>query len=230
VHGERDPGPAPTAPQAVRSAFATLLPPLAHPPAQACVDAIDDPRRTFLGARQLARFLREIRASTATWKVVVNEDPIQQLYELPYDRWEGYAAERTRLLDGLAGVGNVVFLTTDAHANLIGEVRLKTLEPGGPRGTGIWEVVTGPVATNPFAREIDAATGRPGSGLAVTSLFLKPDPPHGLGMACAATDVDSYAEVVVTGTTLTVTPKTAGGARVRETTGAPCGLVLRAKP
>jgi len=221
---------APTAPQAVRSAFVTLVPALAQPPAQACVDAIDDPHRTLLGARQLERFLADVHRSTATWKVVVNEDPIQQLYELPYDRWEGYAAERTRVLEELERAKNVVFLTTDAHANLIGEVRLKTLEPGGPVGTGIWEVVTGPVATNSFSREIDAATGRPGSGLAVTSLFLKAALPHGLGMRCAATDVYSYAEVAVTRATLTVTPKTATGARVREKTGAPCGLVLQAKP
>ena len=34
---------------------------------------------------------------------------------------------------------NAVFLTTDLHANLFGEVRLKTLEPGGPVGTGMYE-------------------------------------------------------------------------------------------
>jgi alkaline phosphatase D len=219
---------APTAPDALRKAFATLIPALARPAARACVDAIDDPGRTFLGARQYARFVRAIRASTATWKVVVNEDPIQQFYELPYDRWEGYAAERTRLLGALRGVGNVVFVATDTHANLIGEVRLQTLEPGGPVGTGIWEVVTGPVATNPYAREVDAAAGRQGIGDAVTSLFLKPTPPNGIGMKCAATDVYSYAEVRVTRTTLTVTPKTSTGALVHEQTGAPCGpLVLR---
>jgi phosphodiesterase/alkaline phosphatase D-like protein len=220
---------APTVPAAFRKVFATLLPPLAQPPPAGCLDALDDPRRTFLGARQHAQFVRAIRASTATWKVVINEDPIQQLYQLPYDRWEGYAAERRRLLHELADVKNVVFLTTDTHANLIGEVRLQTLEPDGPVGTGIWEVVTGPVATNPFAKEVDAATGRPGSGAALTALFLKPPPPRGIGAKCAATDVDSYAEVRVTRATLTVTPRTAAGTQVREQTGAPCGpLVLRA--
>jgi alkaline phosphatase D len=221
---------APTVPETVRKAFATVLPPLAQPASQACLQAIDDPRRTFLGARQFAQFVRAIRTSTATWKVVVNEDPIQQFYQLPYDRWEGYAAERKRLLDALAGVKNVVFLATDTHANLIGEVRQKTLEQGGPVGTGMWEIVTGPVATNPYAKEIDGATGRTGAGDLVTSLFLKPPPPRGIGMKCAATDVYSYAEVRVTRTALTVTPKTSTGALVREKTGGRCGpLVIRAR-
>ena len=49
----------------------------------------------MLGARQYAAFTKAIRASTATWKVVVNEVPIQQFYALPYDRWEGYAPSAT---------------------------------------------------------------------------------------------------------------------------------------
>ncbi len=220
---------APTAPVAVRQAFATLVPLLRQPVPAACLDAIASPARTLLGARQHAAFVHAVRTSHATWKVVLNETPIQQLYQLPYDRWEGYAAERAQLLRDLAGVENVVFLTTDTHANLIGEVRLRTLEPGGPVGTGIWEVVTGPVATNTYAREIDRALGTPGLGDLVTALFLEPEPPRGLGLRCAATDVYSYAEVRVTSSTLTVTPKDASGRLVREKTGAGCGpLVLHA--
>jgi len=63
-------------------------------------------------------FVKAIRASTATFKVVVNETPIQHSTNC-LRRWEGYAAERTKLLNDLAGVKNVVFLTTDTHANLI---------------------------------------------------------------------------------------------------------------
>ena len=69
---------------------------------QSCLDAIASPRRTLLGAAQLAAFTRAIRASTATFKVVVNPEPMLQLFALPYDRWEGYAAERTRVIDVLA--------------------------------------------------------------------------------------------------------------------------------
>ena len=123
---------APTAPAAVRQAFTMLVPTLAQPVPQACIDKINDPSRTLLGARQLARFLRDVRRSTATFKVIVNETPMMQLFALPYDRWEGYAPERQRVVEALRGVKNVVVLTTDAHANLVGDVRLQTFTPTGP--------------------------------------------------------------------------------------------------
>jgi alkaline phosphatase D len=220
---------APTAPVAVRQAFATLSPALAKPVPQSCLDAIASPRRTLLGAAQLAAFTRAIRASTATFKVVVNPEPMLQLFALPYDRWEGYAAERTRVIDVLRSVRNVVLLTTDMHAHVIGEIRTDTFAPGGPSGTGIWEVVTGPVATNTYAKEIDSFLGAPGFGAVVTGAFFKPSPPRGLGLECAQTDAYGYAQVTVTSTRLTVQPRTASGGVVSDATGTPCApLVLRA--
>jgi alkaline phosphatase D len=221
---------APTVPQAVREAFAALAPALRNPVPAACLAALNDPARTMLGARQYQALTRAIKASTATWKVIVNEVPIQQYYALPYDRWEGYAAERERLLRFLqANVENVVFLATDTHASLVNEVRYRTLG-GPPESSGIWEVVTGPVATNTFAKEIDSFLGTPGAGTAIGSLFFKPAPPQGMGMRCAALDVYSYAQVVVTARTLTVALRDAGGRPVREATGQPCTpLVVQAR-
>jgi alkaline phosphatase D len=217
---------APTAPTAVRAAFAALAPPLARPVPAGCKETIDDPARTMLGAEQLARFARDLRASTATWKIVLNEVPLQQFYANPYDRWEGYAAERAAVLDVLASVPNVVVLATDHHANLIGELRYRTLEPPGPRGTGVIEVATGPVATNTYAREVDATLGAVGVGQAVASFFYKPPPPRGIGMRCAAIDVYSYAEVRVTATELHVEAKDAEGNPVRDVDGTPCAPVV----
>lgn len=221
---------APTAPQAVRDGFATLAPALRAPVSPACLAAIDDPARTMLGARQYAAFTKAIKASEATWKVVVNEVPIQQYYALPYDRWEGYASERERLLRFLkANVRNVVFLTTDTHANLVNEVRSKTLS-AAPESFGMWEVVTGPVATNTFAKEIDGFLGQKGAGTAIGALFFKPAPPNGMGMRCAALDTYSYAQVSVTARRLTVALKDAKGQPVREATGVECApLVLTAR-
>ena len=85
-------------------------------------------RRPFAhdaGRPTVRRLHKAIRASKATWKVIVNEVPIEQFYALPYDRWEGYAAERERLLRFLqANVKNVVFLATDTH-DLVNEVRYR---------------------------------------------------------------------------------------------------------
>ncbi len=195
----------------------------------ACTQTLDSPTRTLLGQAQYDAFVRAIRASTATWKVVMNEVPLLQLFALPYDRWEGYNAERKHLLADLTGVENVVFLTTDTHANLIGEVRTSTFDPAGPGSTGIWEVVTGPVATNTYAKEIDEYLGAQGTAGFIAGLFFRPPPPRGLGLQCAALDTYSYAQVVVTASALTVRPKTATGGVVRDATGAVCGpLALRA--
>jgi phosphodiesterase/alkaline phosphatase D-like protein len=221
---------APAAPQAVRDAFAALAPALRNPVPPACLAALNDPSRTMLGARQYAAFTRAIGRSNATWKVIVNEVPIQQYYALPYDRWEGYAAERERLLRFLqANTQNVVFLTTDTHANLVNEVRYRTLGPA-PESSGIWEAVTGPVATNTFAKEIDEFLGQQGAGTAIGALFFKPQPPNGMGMRCAALDTYSYAQVTVTARRLTVALKDAKGRPVQEATGYVCPpLVLRAR-
>jgi alkaline phosphatase D len=213
---------APTAPAAVRGAFASLLPALKNPVPAACLASIADTGRTMLGAAQLARFEHDVAASTATFKVIVNEVPFHQFYALPYDRWEGYAAERAAVLGFLQTQRNVVVLTTDTHADFFGEVKLQTLEPGGPIGTGIDEMVTGPVATGTFSKEIDGVAG-PGAGPVVTALFLKPQPPRGVGFTCANTDVFGYIQVHVTAATLTITPKDAQGRLVQDAGLGPCG-------
>jgi phosphodiesterase/alkaline phosphatase D-like protein len=226
-----NPDLAPTAPAAVRAAFATLIPRLRQLPPAGCLARINDPSRTMLGARQYDRFTAAIARSTATFKVIVNEVPIQQFYALPYDRWEGYAAERQSLLRFLHdNVKNVVFITTDTHANFVNDVRFQTLEPDGPVDSGITEVVTGPVATRPFAKEIDNILGTNGAGILISGLFFKPAPPRGVGMRCVAPEVYSYAEVSVSAWTLTITPKDTAGRIVTDITGQPCTpIVIQAR-
>jgi phosphodiesterase/alkaline phosphatase D-like protein len=221
---------APTAPQRVRNTFSIVTPSLSKPVSQACLDAINNPTSTMLGAKQYARFTAAIKTSTAKFKIVMNEVPIQQFYALPYDRWEGYATERAKLLTFLKGnVKNVVFLTTDTHGNLYNDARFSTFPEenngGGPVNSGINEMVTGPVATMTFAKEIDGAAGRQGAGDLVTSAFFKQPPPNGPGMACASTDVFSYSEVKVTSKAVTITPKDLNGKLVHEKgdNAPPCG-------
>jgi alkaline phosphatase D len=220
----------PTAPQSTRNAVAALVPSLRNPVPPACTAAIGARSRTMLGARQLAAFTRAVSASPATWKVVVNEVPIQQYYLRPYDRWEGYAAERERLLRFLqANAKNVVFITTDTHANLVNRIRYRTLG-GAPADTGMWEVVAGPAATGTFSAGLDRLVGRTGGAAALAALFLKPSPPNGIGMRCAALDVLSYAQVTVTSRRLTIASRDARGRPVREASGRVCPpLVLTAR-
>ena len=122
--GSGIPDLAPTAPQLRPLAFSALIPQLSLPVPPACLTAINDPSRTMLGAAQLAQFKADVAASTARFKVIVNETPIQQFYALPYDRWEGYEAEREDVVSYLQNnVKNVVFLTTDTHGDMVNDVR-----------------------------------------------------------------------------------------------------------
>ena len=231
--GSGNPDLAPTAPQSTRSLFSAIAPQLANPVPPACTARINDPSRTLLGKQQLNKFEKAVKSSTATFKVIMNEVPIQQFYALPYDRWEGYAAEREKLLRFLHdNVKNVVFMTTDVHANLVNDARFKTLEPGGPQDSGILDVTTGPVATATYTLEINQATGSATGGALIQQFFLKPPPPSGVGMQCAATDQFSYAEATVTNSKLRIELKDINGQPVRDTgdrnstSAQPCATVV----
>jgi phosphodiesterase/alkaline phosphatase D-like protein len=214
---------APAAPQRIRDIFGAIEPAFKNPIDPACLAALSDPSRTMLGADQLARFEKAIKRSKATWKVIVNEVPIQQFYALPYDRWEGYEAERLKLVRFLQDdVRNAVFLTTDHHANLVNTIKYTTLEDAGVKDSGIWDFATGPVATRTFAKEIDNALDRPGTADLVRNAFFKPTPPNGIGMKCASIDTYSYAQIKVTSKRFRLALKDLDGKTVKET-GRSCG-------
>ena len=230
--GSGTPDLAPTAPQSVRNPFAPIAPQLANPVPPACLASINDPSRTMLGTKQLSKFERAIKRSSATFKVVFNEVPIQQFYVAPYDRWEGYEAERAALLHYLAdNVENVVFLTADVHASLVNDARFNTLGGQGVQDSGILDITTGPVATKTFAGEVNDAIDNSSGGTLVHDLFFKPPPPSGLGMQCAAMDQDSYAEVTVTKKELRVELLDENDAPVSDTgdistPGPPCAPIV----
>ena len=156
----------------------------------------------------------------------MNEVPIQKMYFVPYDRWEGYNAEREALLKFLQkNVRNVVFLTTDLHATLINDVRFAHFpEEGVSKDTGMLDFVTGPVAKNTFGTDANAKLGNPNASQAVATLFKAPRP-FGLGMRCAALDVDSYVHVKVRSKVLTVSPLDQNGQLVREAGSKPCAPI-----
>jgi alkaline phosphatase D len=224
---------APTATPDQRMLFSALIPSLSQPVSQACKDAINDPNRTMLGQRQYNEFLNDVQNSSARWKLVMNETPIQQFYGLPYDRWEGYAYERVQLLKDLqaSGVKNLLFLTTDTHADFENVVRLRTYAndvaptnaPAQPTDTPYHDYITGPVATGTFWEEIDNTTGTPNAGKLLSQVFFGPPPPVGVGMSCNQGDQFSYAEVSASKSEITVTYKDENGKPVFDTSGKQCG-------
>lgn len=196
---------APTAPSAIRTAAG--LP--AAPPA-GCVDAIFDPDRTMLGPVQKARFKSDLQASTAKWKIVLSELAWQQFWALPYDRWEGYGAERNEILNFIRdeGVSNVVFLTTDNHANIFNEVFIDLATDPEPIA---YEAINGPIATNTFEQEIIDFVGPDLVDDFQLVLTL-------LGVDCRAIDTYTYGLVRVNAPqgTLTIFAKDANGQVVAD--------------
>ncbi len=186
-----NPGPsldlAPTAPIGLRQ-FAGLP----DAPPAGCLDEINSPARTLLGPVQKAAFEADLAASTAKFKIVLSEDAVQQFYALPYDRWEGYGADRSEILHHIRDnhISNVVFLTTDLHANIANNVFLDKTLDSIPIA---YEAISGPIATNTYKHEILNAFPANGESL-VNSLQLVLSLQ---GVECRAIDTYSYQLVEV---------------------------------
>lgn len=111
-----------------------------------------EPGRTMLGAAQIEQLmadLLEAEAAGVTWKFVVVPEPIQNLGPiLGEDRFEGYAAERTRLLRFLHenGLRNVVFIAADIHCAIINNISYRHGYGQPQIATDMWEITTGATA------------------------------------------------------------------------------------
>jgi hypothetical protein len=158
----------------------------------------------MLGGDQKRFLFERLLNSDATWRVIVNQVPVQQYLASPYDRWEGYAAERIEILRFIRdnNVRNVVFLTTDVHANIFGPVRIRLTDllPVA------YEAIVGPIATDPLEAEVVEAIGEEGAGLFAPFLTGV------IGVDCAELTSYSYGVVDIDPAgTMTITAKDAAG-------------------
>ena len=172
-----------------------------------CLDALNDPSRTMLGEAQKAFLLDALAESDATFKFIVNPVPISGLAALPYDRWEGYAAERNELLEFIedGAIENVIFLTTDYHSNIVSDV-----SAGLQTDPVAVEFITGPIAHSTLADDIIGRQGEQFIG-AFEALLTGV-----AGVECIALDAFSYGlvEVDPAAGTATVTLKDEDGAEL----------------
>lgn len=106
--------------------------------------------RTILGAPQRDWFLRTMKESGAVWKLWANQTLAMQLKlssaalfrNFPWlpridvffnlDQWDGFPAERERVLSALAGVENLVAITGDIHSFGAGYLRPDFDDPTSP--------------------------------------------------------------------------------------------------
>src|SRR4051794_21639 len=217
---------APRVPQRIRNLFGLVYPALSNPAPPACLTALNDPNRTMLGQRQYSAFTSAIKKSSAKWKVIINEVPIMEFGINPYDDWEGYEAEREKLLTFLRdNVKNVAVVTTDFHTNWVNDARIKTWpEDGGPVPSGIKEFIAGGVADHLFGKEIDDVAGTPGTWKLIDAAYLLKAPPDGSGMECSNMVTYGYAQLEASATKLKVVLKDNKGRQiVNASDNKPCG-------
>lgn len=120
-------------------------------PDETCKTALADPGRTFLGSAQKEWLESALLGSTAAFKFVMNGPPITEIHLQPYDRWEGYPAERAEILDFIEanGIENVIWLSADLHAMVISRERVDS----GPSHF-VPEIVAGPIGVESIFRQI----------------------------------------------------------------------------
>ena len=133
---------------------------------------VDRADRTMTGRRQMEWVTGGIASSTATWQIIGNSVMISPLLLPPLDpartkaitdlvgvgengvpfngdQWDGYVADRKRLLDAIddAGKRNVVFITGDIHMSWANEIPRKPADYPGA-GTVATEFVVTSVTSN----------------------------------------------------------------------------------
>lgn len=112
-----------------------------HPASPELSPDMYDPRRTMMGLRQEAWLQHRFARSSTRWHVLANHAPMaatdidpgpgKTLYT---DPWDGYIANRNRVLGGAraAGVENLVVITGDRHQNYASNLLLDYDDPGSP--------------------------------------------------------------------------------------------------
>ncbi len=96
--------------------------------------ALFDPARTLLGASQYEWLTAQLAASTARWKIIGNQVLMGQLTGFTnLDAWDGYPAERDRLLAFLEAqeMDNTVVVTGDIHTTWVGDLARDPFDPTG---------------------------------------------------------------------------------------------------
>ncbi len=129
-----------------------------------------DEERTLLGAEQLSWLSETLASSTAMWTVLANPVMLsgydasagdgEPTYYL--ESWDGYVAERNKVLDLLAAVDSPVVLTGDFHASFVLDAKTEDGVAVAPEflATGISSLpFDAPTAGNPQVRFAEARNG-----------------------------------------------------------------------
>jgi alkaline phosphatase/alkaline phosphatase D len=159
---------------------------------------VDDPDRTITGAAQMGWLVDGLVNSTATWKIVGNPvmisrldvgaipawllGPLGKLIGVPEnglvlngDQWDGYNADRSRLVDAILAhrTRDVLFITGDIHTSWANEL---TTSATGLTNPAAAEFVVPSVTSDNINDFLGTAPGGPLSLLAAS--LIKVTNPH----------------------------------------------------
>ncbi|MFD0775458.1 alkaline phosphatase D family protein [Streptomonospora algeriensis] len=104
-------------------------------------DARHSPNRSILGERQRKWLIEGFSDSAARWQILGNQSPMTQTDNTAgegtsvwMDPWDGYAADRERVLDAAAqrGVRNLVVVTGDRHQNYAVDLKADYRDENAP--------------------------------------------------------------------------------------------------
>jgi alkaline phosphatase D len=179
--------------------------------------AMHDPARTMLGTEQRDWLLDALDASTAAWRFVCSPSLLSQTWcadpdetlklamlklklmdedgEGPdYDQWDGYPAERLRVLGHLRehGIADTVVLSADIHVSMAAEVHERSYEEpfGDPVAV---EIVAPSLTSQNLDDKLKLPRRSPTSQAAEAALVAKLDHVHWCEMdshGYAVVDVD----------------------------------------
>ena len=113
---------------------------------------VDDPSRTLTGTDQEQWLLDGLDASTTTWNIIGNQVVMTAIevngIVLNYDQWDGYRAERARLLDHLVDkeIVNTVVVTGDIDTLIATELVCNSISSDADLPAGRGDTVTAAVA------------------------------------------------------------------------------------
>jgi alkaline phosphatase D len=88
--------------------------------------------RTIMGAKQEKWLYDGLRRSPATWNVLAGGVVLTAISDDRTDQWDGYPANRRRLLAELQNAGNAVMLTGDIHRHVASELKADFADPAAP--------------------------------------------------------------------------------------------------
>ena len=187
----------------------------------------DEPDRSALGEEQATWLIDAMAENLATWQVLANpvllagldvsgpdEPPAYYL-----ETWDGYPAERRRLLEGIAQreVRNPVVLTGDYHAAFVNRVHASPGDPSSPVVAP--ELLAGAISSIPFPEDHTAANPQveffdPRNG----SLVCEVTPGAITADVRVVEDVADPGSAVTSAATFVVRPADGGGAPTVERT------------